>query len=227
MSRLLAGVALGAASAFILDPQQGRRRRALVRDKMARNAREGREFGEAAAKDLRARAQGAAAQLRAWRGGPVSDDVLVGRVRARLGRYVSHTHAVHVTARDGVVALTGSVLAAEHPSLVRALRMVSGVKDVDDRLDVHTSAQGISALQGGMAPSGQRPDLLQARWAPGTRALAGSTGALLVVYGLARGGLAGLAALAGGGALLTRAKVNHPLRSGTQRTPRSKELAST
>lgn len=177
MARLLTGIALGAASAFMLDPQQGRRRRALVRDKMLRGA--------------------------------VWDDILVGRVRARLGRYVSHTHAVRVSARNGVVTLTGDVLAREHPSLVRALRMVSGVTDLDDRLDVHTSSEGISSLQGGVPPSGQRPELLQARWAPGTRALAGGTGALLVVYGLARGGLKGIAALAGGAALLARAKVNH------------------
>jgi len=34
MSPLLVGVALGATSAFMLDPQQGRRRRELVRDKV-------------------------------------------------------------------------------------------------------------------------------------------------------------------------------------------------
>ena len=34
MSPLLVGVVLGATSAFMLDPQHGRRRRALVRDKV-------------------------------------------------------------------------------------------------------------------------------------------------------------------------------------------------
>jgi hypothetical protein len=53
MSPLLLGITLGAAGAFMLDPEKGRRRRALVRDKMAH----GREFAGAAAKDLRAGAR--------------------------------------------------------------------------------------------------------------------------------------------------------------------------
>lgn len=54
MPPIFVAVALGAASAFMLDPQQGRRRRTLLRDRIARGLREGREFGEAAARDLRA-----------------------------------------------------------------------------------------------------------------------------------------------------------------------------
>ena len=229
MPASLIAVALGAAGAFMLDPQQGRRRRALVRDRISRGLREGREFGEAAAKDLRARAQGAAAQARALRGGRVSDDVLVGRLRARLGRHVSHRRAVHVEARDGFVALTGDVLASEHPGLVRALRLVPGVKDVEDRLDVHPSAEGISALQGGAPARGEPIELLQTRWAPGPRALVGGAGALLVLYGFARGGVRGVAALAGGAALLARAKANRPLkevmREASQRERAKKEPA--
>lgn len=212
MPAILIAVALGAAGAFMLDPQQGRRRRVLVRDRISRGLREGREFGEAAARDLRARAQGVAAQARALRGGPVSDDVLLGRLRARLGRYVSHPRAVRVKARDGSVTLAGDVLASEHLALVRALRLVSGVKDVEDRLDVHPSAEGISALQGGTPASGEPIELLQSRWAPGTRALVGGVGTVLVLYGLARGGVRGVAALAGGAALLARAKANRPLK---------------
>lgn len=175
MPPIFVAVALGAASAFMLDPQQGRRRRTLLRDSIARGLREGREFGEAAARDLRARARGAAAQA-------------------------------------------------------RALRLVPGVKDVDDRLDVHPSAEGISALQGGTPRSGAAIDLPQSRWAPGTRAVAGGAGALLVVYGIARGGAAGVAAVAGGAALLARAKANRPLkevmRKASPPEPRKRELAA-
>lgn len=171
MSPLLTGIALGAASAFMLDPQLGRRRRALLRDRIA--------------------------QVRALRGGPVTDDGLVGRVRASLGRYVSHPRAVHVTVQDGIVTLTGEVLAGEHPALIGALRFMPGVKDVADRLDVHSGAEGMSSLQDA--------------WPPRTRALVGGAGALLVVYALARGGLRGVAAIACGAALLARAKANQPL----------------
>ena len=60
MPPLLLALALGATGAFLLDPQQGRRRRALLRDKVTRTVNEGREFADAAAKDLRYRAQGIA-----------------------------------------------------------------------------------------------------------------------------------------------------------------------
>jgi hypothetical protein len=220
MAPILWGIALGAGSAFLLDPQQGRRRRALIRDKMVRTTREAREFGDAATKDLRARAQGMSAQLRMQarslrggpRGGPLDDDVLVERVRAKLGRYVSHPHAIRVTAQNGYVTLAGDILAREHGALVQAMRSIRGVRDCADRLDVHPSAEGVSALQGGTTPpSGQRFEILQARWSPGTRALVGGTGALLTLFALVRGGIGGVAALAGGAALIARAKVNHPL----------------
>lgn len=80
------------------------------------------------------------------------------------------------------------------------------MKDVDDRLDVHPSAEGISALQGGTPRSGAPIDLLQSRWAPGTRAVAG------------------------GAALLARAKANRPLkevmRKASPPEPRKRELAA-
>ena len=79
MSPLLVGVALGATSAFMLDPQLGRRRRALVRDKVVHGVHESREFADAASKDLRYRAKGIAARARSLRGGATPDEILVER----------------------------------------------------------------------------------------------------------------------------------------------------
>lgn len=76
MTRLLLGLAVGAASAFLLDPQHGPRRRALMRDTVTRTITDGREFADAAREDLRSRAQGIAAQARSWRGGEASDEML-------------------------------------------------------------------------------------------------------------------------------------------------------
>lgn len=53
-----AGFVLGALTSFIFDPQQGRRRRALVRDKMVRYGKEAGDYVAGTAKDLRNRAQG-------------------------------------------------------------------------------------------------------------------------------------------------------------------------
>lgn len=57
-----AGFVLGALTAFIFDPQQGRRRRALVRDKMVRYGNEVSDYVSGTSKDLRKRAQGLAAE---------------------------------------------------------------------------------------------------------------------------------------------------------------------
>ena len=218
MPPIFLGLALGAGAAFLLDPRQGRRRRALIRDRMVRTTREAREFRDAAVKDLGARARGLSSQLRlqgqALRGKPVTDDVLVQRVRARLGRYVSHPHAIRVVAQNGYVTLSGDILASEHGKLLQALRRVGGVRDCADRLDVHASAEGISALQGGTPAPGQPLEVLQSRWSPGTRAIVGGAGALLSLYALARGGVLGVTALAGGAALMARAKANRPLLQG-------------
>src|SRR4051812_4811092 len=212
MSPMLWGIALGAAGAFILDPQQGRRRRALLRDKWARGVHDSREFADAARRDLRQRADGARARLRTFgRSAGTSDEVLVARVRAKLGRHVSHPSAVEVVSHEGNVVLTGDVLAAEHDDLVSAVAAVHGVKDVADHLDVHAGAEGVSSLQGGAEPDGERAELLQDHWSPGIRALTGGASIALFIYGLARGGLGGLGAIILGSALLARTIGNQPM----------------
>ena len=211
MPPLLLGLALGATGVFLLDPQQGRRRRALLRDKMVRGVNESREFADAAAQDLRSRAQGIAAQARSLRTGETPDDLLVARVRAKLGRYSSHPRAITVTAREGRVVLTGDILAREAQSLIAAVRAVRGVQQVENQLTTHENAEGISSLQGGTEPDRERFELLQENWTPGVRALAGGAGALLLLYALARSRLAGIGALALGAALVSRAATNRPI----------------
>jgi BON domain len=211
MPRLLTGLAFGAAGAFLLDPEQGRRRRALLRDKMVHAVNQSREFADAAAKDLRSRAQGITARARSLRTGETPDDVLAARVRAKLGRYSSHPGAIEVAAHNGRVVLTGDILVREQQSLFDAVRSLRGVEDVENKLTAHASADGISALQGGAEPDRERFELAQQSWTPGVRALAGGAGAVLVLYALARGRLAGIGALALGAALLTRSAANRPL----------------
>jgi gas vesicle protein len=59
-----AGFALGALAMFIFDPDQGRRRRALARDKMVHYGRRAGDMVSGAAKDLSNRAYGVAAETR-------------------------------------------------------------------------------------------------------------------------------------------------------------------
>jgi hypothetical protein len=79
----------------------------------------------------------------------VSDEVLVARVRTRLGRVVSHPHAIVVTAEHGRVTLRGPIVAREVASLLKCVYMVRGVAGVGNQLEAHAEAGTIPDLQGG------------------------------------------------------------------------------
>jgi hypothetical protein len=63
-TKLLASAALGAAAMYVMDPDKGRRRRALARDKAVHYGKEAGDFATGTAKDLRNRAYGVAAETR-------------------------------------------------------------------------------------------------------------------------------------------------------------------
>ena len=60
----LCGAALGAAVMYFLDPQGGRRRRAVVRDKAVSYANQTGEYADKTARDLGNRATGLAHEAR-------------------------------------------------------------------------------------------------------------------------------------------------------------------
>lgn len=185
---LLAGVGLGATLAYMLDPDRGGRRRALVRDKMVRGARLTGRAMDATACDMRNRARGIAASARSrWADEDADDATLVERVRAKLGRACSHPRAIDVDARDGEVTLRGPILADEVDDVMAIAAAVRGVRMVVNELEPHESGEGVPSLQGEGRVAGPSLDLLQSNWAPGTRALVGMTaiaaaGAALAMY---------------------------------------------
>jgi hypothetical protein len=148
---VLTGLGLGAGLMYFLDPDRGGRRRALVRDKLARARRVGGDAVGAASRDFAHRATGAAARLRGLlnRESIVDDGVLVERVRATLGRVVSHPHAIRAEAAGGIVTLRGPVLRAEVRPLLKAVQDVPGVRQVVSELEEHEQPGNIPALQGG------------------------------------------------------------------------------
>jgi osmotically-inducible protein OsmY len=150
---LLTGLGLGLGLMYFMDPERGRRRRALARDKVTHTTRACAGTMSAVWADLAHRSAGLVARARRiGRRDPVDDDVLVERVRAKLGRLVSYPHAIDVSAIDGCVHLRGVALQSEVPGLVRTISRVSGVRDVIDALDAHPSAAKIAALQGHAPP---------------------------------------------------------------------------
>ncbi len=176
-SGALAGFAAGSAAMFFLDPQQGRRRRALARDQWASARRSLEHDAGVMLRDFRQRLSGVSAELRAIaRNEQPSDEVLAERVRARLGRVCSHPHAVEVLARDGCVELKGAILASEQLRVVASVRRVRGVRQLDDDLIAYESAEHVPALQGGRARG--------RRLSPTARLAAASLGLSLAAAGL-------------------------------------------
>ena len=206
------GAAMGAALMYLFDPDRGRYRRALVRDKAASGMNRLDDALRIALRDLRNRTAGVMAELNsALTASSVSDDVLVNRIRSNIGRVVSHPRAIDVKVQNGYATLSGPVLAREHKGLYRCVASIRGVKGVDDRLELHETAEQISDLQGGVPRRRIRPDILQENWAPATRLIAGATGSTLAINALRQASpLAAVLGLAGS-TLFLRALTNRPI----------------
>ena len=205
----IGSMALGAGLMYFLDPVQGRRRRALVCDQCASVLAQWSDALDKAARDLSNRTWGMVAEAQAAGfEAPVDDDVLVARVRSKLGRAVSHPSAIDVTAHQGCVTLRGPILAHEVPQLLRTVRAVRGVCEIDNQLEVHEQADGIAALQGGISRPGEVPEILQANWTPALRLLVGTAGGAALLSGLTRGGVLGIATSLADAGMLARAVTN-------------------
>ena len=180
---------LGASAMYLLDPDQGKRRRALVRDQLARLGNTTTNAAGKTARDLGNRARGVTHELTSrLRPDRADDGVLHDRVRARLGHVVAQPSAVEVVCEDACCTLTGSVLPAERDPLLAAVSRVRGVAEVVDQLDVRDDAES-----GNEWPAAGSPDADAIGLAP--RGLFSQP---------ALGGLVGTALLVAGGGLLLR-----------------------
>lgn len=212
---LFGGLGLGALMMFLADPSSGRRRRAMIRDRYQRTARKVQDGKDVVVRDAANRASGAMASAKGWlrRLGRHEDDaVLVERVRSALGRATSHASVIDTEANDGTITLRGDALASEVAAIVACVGRVAGVREVENRMNVHATPEGISALQGANARGGARVELMQSNWSPAWRSLAGAIGAGLTLAGWIRGGVRGLALGTVGSGLLTRAAINRDLK---------------
>jgi hypothetical protein len=186
---LFIGGGVGAALMYLMDPAVGRRRRAKLPNQCLSQARGLQDSLDKGVRDAGNRLYGAVAETRHWLGQEdVPDSKLAERVRSKMGRYVSHAGAIEVDAHDGHVTLSGPILPDEVAGLVAAVRGVPGVRDLENNLDVYNEPGDVSALQGGIRPvTGERWDLCQESWAPGTRlAVAATGGTLLGIAALQR-----------------------------------------
>ena len=188
---------LGLGLMYFLDPVSGRRRRRHVLGRAEALVRDVGGAVAASAHDLENRATGVAARARTLAGTtspePVDDNLLIRRVRSKLGRFVSHPGSVQVLAHNGRVILRGPILATEVAGLLRAVASVPGVVGIDRHLDVHESPVGISGLQGGR-PRNPRPPYDPRGWTPAACLAAGAAGAAVALKWSGRSPLPWLAA---------------------------------
>src|SRR5882762_3565758 len=120
LGRVLLGAAIGAGIMYLLDPDGGRRRRALLRDQLVSAGHKTSDAVGATSRDVTNRARGVVAELR-------------GRLRRE------HVGAIETHVSDGRVTLRGPVLSEEVERLLRRVRGVRGVEEVLSELEVHES----------------------------------------------------------------------------------------
>lgn len=227
-----AGVGIGSGLMFLLDPDRGKRRRALLRDKVVWAARKTGECVEVTGRDLRNRTEGIVSGVQSrFSSQPVDDTKLVERVRSKLGRIVSHPGAIAVTAQNGTVTLNGPILTHEVPELLACANSVAGVNEVINNLETHEEAENHPALQGGGHEIGNRFEFFQENWSPAARLVAGAAGASLALYGGKRQDALGAGLGAAGLLLLARGITNTGLKSlvgfGSERDGRQQQQITT
>jgi uncharacterized membrane protein len=204
--------AAATALLYLLDPVSGRRRRSILRDQLLSKLGTAAHGSSVAGRDFAHRAHGLGAFAgRLLKPRHVDDEVLVERVRAALGRVVSHPGAIQVSARDGRVVLTGLVLSDEHRRLVRTVRSVRGVRAIEDGLEAHKQAGRIPSLQGGR-PRMNQLHLVDENWPPALRLFTVAGGTALALWGMRQRGTLGFATMIAGGTLVLRSSTNVPLR---------------
>jgi hypothetical protein len=210
---LCCGMSAGAALMYLYDPQSGRRRRGLMRDKLLHGKRLLREGAASTGRDVTNRATGIWASFLSLfaEETEVPDQVIESRVRSRLGRVVTHPAWIQVQADHGRLKVAGHVPSREKDRLHRTVTSIRGVDQVDEDDLV-------------IDPDDQVPDTgrkagswMAGPWSPAERAGTGLIGAILGTYGMRRGGFTGgLAALAGLGLCLCGITDRKFFRSGRE-----------
>ena len=138
MQLLALGALVGAALAYLFDPQGGRRRRAVLRDRTAAVVRRSGRRTVGAGRAVAAEAYGVSQKVQHLREEPkdYDDATLAQKVQSEIFRDPDVPKGqINVNAEDGVVVLRGEV---ERPELMEELvartRKVQGVRDVQNLL---------------------------------------------------------------------------------------------
>lgn len=191
----LGGMAVGALAMYIADPSEGRRRRALLQDKMTHYSHQTQKMVGSTVRDARNRLTGLQAEASKMISGrqakPLDNHVLEARVRSRIARALPELDEIDVSADHGIVTLSGNIHADDEDQLIELVQGIPGVEGVRHGMQAYVDeARGMfSSLFSGRSPL----------W------MAGAIGAgLLTWYGLTRRQPLGLVAAATSLGLMAR-----------------------
>lgn len=202
----LGALAVGALAMYIADPSQGRRRRALMQDKVTSATHKASTAVNQRVHDARNRLSGLQAEasrlLSPRHAKPIDDHVLEARVRSRLGRAMPDLHHIEVAAHQGTVTLGGNIDTDTAEALEHVVKAIPGVEAVQHAGTMPGLASHlVGRLRAGQSMAGVSALLTGSRgmW------IAGAVGAgLLTWYGVTRRAPLGLVAAATGLGLLAR-----------------------
>ncbi len=145
----LGGMALGALAMYIADPAEGRRRRALLQDKVTHYSRETQRMVGGSMRDARNRLSGLQAEalrkLAPRQAKPIDNHVLEARVRSRIARAFPHAEDIGVEADEGVITLRGLVDTETGHHLIALVESIPGVEAVSHGLQTSADEVGSGA----------------------------------------------------------------------------------
>jgi hypothetical protein len=138
------GMLVGMGMTYLMDPDAGRRHRALLRDKMTHYRRVAERLFERKGRNLTQRVRGMVLERTMHAQNEVVDDaVLVERIRSHMGHLLSHieTRRIDVAVQDGQVILSGHVVASHVNRVLGHVATVPGVHGLVTKLTVHPSVE--------------------------------------------------------------------------------------
>ena len=131
---------------YYLDPELGERRRALLAE-LVRSGLPGGDRHSGRGRSVRR------VYHRVTHADPQADAELREEIQQRLGRMVSFPRAIHVQVENGVVRLSGRVLAKERDGLLAQVQQTPGVQKLVNALTVHDLPQEIARRNPDVATS--------------------------------------------------------------------------
>ncbi len=150
---LLGGVGIGLGLMYMLDPDRGRTRRALLKDKAGSLVLHSSTSVGKESRNARNHLRGLLAETRSrLRRSGITDDGLAERLRAEIDRLAPTPGPLHATVRSGRVSLSGPVLASQVQAIVEQVAMIPGVMGVDNRLTVYQDSEDMPHIHGATGP---------------------------------------------------------------------------